>query len=52
MVWYKIDSGTGGLWVTLLLALERLFNWLERGKNKSNPSPLKSLSATHEGNRT
>ena len=52
MVWYKIDSGTGRLWLTLLSGLERLFEWLERGREKSNPSPLKSLSVTHEGTST
>jgi hypothetical protein len=52
MVWYKIDSGTGRLWLTLLAGLELLFNWLERGRNKSNPSPLKSLSATQKGTST
>lgn len=46
MVRYKIDSGTGRLWLTLVSGLENLFIWLERGRNKSNPSPLKSLSAT------
>lgn len=49
MVWYKIDSGSGRLWVRLMEALERLFEWIVNDKSKNRPSPLKRFTAT-EGN--
>lgn len=52
MVGNKIDSSVSRLWLTLIEGLISLFNWLDRGKNKSNPSPLKRFSATHEGTGT
>lgn len=44
MVWNKIDSGTGRLWISLMEALERLFEWMNN--SKARPSALKSFTVT------
>lgn len=45
MVGYKIDSGIGRLWVTLLSALTDFFEWVGYGSSKQRPSPLKGFTA-------
>lgn len=51
MVWYKIDSGSGRLWVVLFRELERLVDrWMS---SKNRPSPLKGFTASPtKGNAT
>jgi hypothetical protein len=50
MVWNKIDSSVSRLWLTLMEALVRLFEWMNN--SKARPSALKSFTATTEGTST
>lgn len=51
MVWDKINSGFGRLWVSLMVVVLWVSDWL-KNKSQSRPGPLKGLSATIEGTRT
>ena len=48
MVWRKIDSGLGGLWVRLLIVVLWVKDWVA-DKAQSRPSPLKGFSVTTKG---
>ncbi len=45
MVWSKIDSSLGRLWLNFLLVFLWVMDWA-RGKSKDRPSPLKGLTIT------
>ena len=47
MVRNKIDSSVSRLWLTLMAALVRVFEWMNN--SKARPGALKSFTATIEG---
>lgn len=51
MVWCKIDSSLGRLWVNFLKVLHWVLDKLPGSSSKNRPSPLKSFSASlNKGN--